>query len=555
MENFNIIDIHCHSVMTHYRNQELGKTAGEEIETKVIGFIDSLFGKETMRSYATQSDFGKLAKGNVEAILISLYPIERMWYLPKTNAPIVKDALISSITGFSRKNLVKLMKEKDANYYKDLLGEYNYLLTQANKKYSGKNFKIATNYAELEKNKKAGNTVSIVISIEGGHALGSLAIPDLNKKPEMVRVEDYLEKFRPNVYKLKSWGPNNDGSHAPLYITFTHHFWNMLAGHCESLMFIFNQSVGKETGITDAGREMIEDLLSDENEAGEPNKTRRIIVDVKHMSPLARKQYYLYLAKRKKNTGLNIPIICSHAAIGDAPNLNCFIKGTEEQKKFKISDNYFNTSTLSLNDEDVQEIVSSDGLIGIILHEKRIAGKLALKREPYRISQKRKIIDEMQKETERLQLELSQNIDLNKKEILVQQIDKNFAKKLSLTEEIMNGYICMIMANIYRIVDVVGKKGWDHVCLGSDFDGTINKLDFLGNSEKLPLLASLMLDFMKKPQSLENFNKKWTKPYLKKLHFEMEPELLINKFTNGNVDAFLKKYFTEDYLVKGINPV
>lgn len=555
MEKFNFIDIHCHSVMTHYRNLEMSKTAGEEIETNVIGFIDSLFGKEAMSPYITQSDFGKLAHGNVEAAFISLYPIERMWYFPKTNSPIVRDALISSITGFSRKSLVKLMKEKDANYFKDLLGEYNYLLSQTNKKYSGKHFKIATSYDELEKNKKSGNTVSIIISIEGGHALGNLALSDLCEKPETVMVECYIEKFRPNVYMMKRWGPNNDGTHTPFYITLSHHFWNMLAGHCESLMFIFNQSVGKETGITDAGREMIEDLLSDENAEGEPNKTRRVLIDVKHMSPLARKQFYLYLAKRKKNTGLNIPIICSHAAIGDAPNLNCFIKGTAEQKSFKISGNYFNTSALSLNDEDVQEIVNSDGMIGIILHEKRIAGKFALKREPYRISQKRKIIEEMQKEIERLQLELSHSFDLKKKGLLVQQIDKNLAKKQSLSDEIMNSYICMVMANIYRVIEVVGKTGWNHICLGSDFDGTINKLDFLGNSEKLPLLANLMLDFIKKPQSLENFKKKWTRAYLKKLHFGIEPELLIHKFTNGNVDAFMKKYFTEDYLIKGINPI
>jgi len=42
---------------------------------------------------------------------------------------------------------------------------------------------------------------------------------------------------------------------------------------------------------------------------------------------------------------------------------------------------------------------------------------------------------------------------------------------------------------------------------------------------------------------------------LTKLHFGNQPEKLIEKFSSGNVDAFLKKYFTEDYLVKGVNPV
>ncbi|HEY9114277.1 MAG TPA: membrane dipeptidase [Bacteroidales bacterium] len=555
MKEREFIDIHCHSVMTHYRNPEIKKSAGEEIESKVIGFIDTLFGKETMRSYVTQSDFGKLAHGNVKAVMISFYPIERKWYLPKTNAPIVKDALISSITGFSRQNLVKLMKEKEANYFADLVNEYKYLLSQVDKKYSGKKFKIATNYTEYAKNAQSGDTVSVIISIEGGHSLGSLSIPDLDKKPEFVMVEDYYQKFRKNVYKLKKWGPNSDGTHTPLYITLSHHFWNMLAGHCESLMFIFNQSIGKETGLTDAGREMIEDLLSDENEEGVPNKSRRVLIDVKHMSPLARKQFYLFLAKRKKNTGLNIPIICSHASIGDAPELNCFIKGTEEEKKFKTPNNYFNTTTLSLNDEDIKEIVDSDGLIGIILHEKRIAGKNALKKEPYKVNQKRKIMDELQNEIERLQFELQNTQDLKRKNQLVGQISRNNSKRLLRMKEIMEAYICMIMANIYRIVEVSGEKGWDHVCLGSDFDGTINKLDFLGTSEKLPMLTEMMLAFMNNPQDLDKFNKKWTKKYLKTLHFGAKPEILIDKFSNKNVDAFLKKYFTEDYLVKGVNPV
>lgn len=554
MNNRNFIDIHCHSVMTHYRNPAIKKTAGEEIETKVIGFIDTLFGKETMRSYITQSDFGKLARGGVTTIMISFYPIERKWYMPKTNAPIVKDALISSITGFSKKNLVKLMKEKEANYYVDLLGEYRYLLSQVNNKYSGKKFKIATNYTEYKANLQAGNTVSIIISIEGGHSLGQLSIPDLDRKPESIITEDYLQKFRSNVFKLKHWGPNNDGSHTPLYITLAHHFWNLLAGHCESLMFIFNQSVGKESGLTVAGRKMIEDLLSDEDESGIPHTCRRVLIDVKHMSPLARKQYYQILSNRKKLSGLNIPIICSHASVGDAPNLNSFIKGTKEEKKFKVPDTYFNTSSLSLNEEDITEIVNSDGLIGIILHEKRIASKNALKKEPYKVSQKRKIIDGFQNEIERLQFEIKNTKEEKRIMQLASQVAKVHAKRLQKIDENMDAYICMLMANLYRIVEVAGKKGWDHVCLGTDFDGTINKLDFLGTSERLPVLTELMLAFIKNPKPLDKFNKKWTKAYLQKLHYGIDPEDLIAKFSSGNVDAFLKKYFTEDYLVRGINP-
>jgi len=193
-------------------------------------------------------------------------------------------------------------------------------------------------------------------------------------------------------------------------------------------------------------------------------------------------------------------------------------------------------------------------LIGIILHEKRIAGKTALKKEPYKINQKRKIIDELQNEIEMLQLELLGTSEKKKKELIVQKIERSQMKKMAFIADMMDSYVCMIMANIYRIVEVSGKSGWNHVCLGSDFDGTINKMDFFGTSEDLPSLAGLMLNFMRNPASLDNFDKKWTKAYLKKLHFGMSPEELIEKFTNGNADAFLKKYFTDEYRVFAKNP-
>jgi len=552
----NYIDIHCHSVMTHYRNQELNIPACEEIHKEVFT------GSESLRSFYSQSNFAKLAGGGVGAIIISLYPVERKFLLPNFPIEGLLEKVISNITGFSIENVREMLDEQETGtirYFDDLVGEYKYLLSQVDTVCKGKEIKIVANYDEYLENKQAGDKVSIIISIEGAHSLGTILSSDLTKKPELVQIEDYNDKYRDNVFALKKWGPN--GSHTPLFITLGHHFWNMLVGHAESLPFIFDQKTGKETGFTDAGWEMIDDLLSDEDENGNPNKTRRVLIDIKHMSPRARKQYYNYLAKRKKTTGLNIPLICSHASVGDAPSLNYFIKGTEDYQSGKKK-NYFNTSSLSLNNEDIKVIIDSDGLIGIVLHEGRIASKDAMKESTYGINDSRKDIKKAQKKIDRLQYEIQTNVSDKRKLRIKDKIDEEMKQIGKSGEKMRKGFVNMILANVYKIVEVYSVfnpaqpgKGWDHIGIGSDFDGMINKMDYLGTANEFPVLEKLLIKFLNTPQTLDKFDPSWTTERLKALQFNQPAEELAAKIMSKNADEFLRKYFNEDYLVKGINPV
>ncbi len=400
MSDKGIIDIHSHSVMTHYRNKESGIPACKEIVKNAWSMVDEIMGQESVRSNNTQADFGKLAANNVQAIIISLYPLERKWFLPKLKDSTNKIKLISNITGYSESSIMKLAVEEPINYFADLVGEYTYLKEQIKNQCSGKNFKIAVDYDDFERNLQSGDTVSIILSIEGASSIGS-QIPEkfFNKSPSKITPNIYDNYFRDNVFKMKSWGPNNDGTHTPFIIGLSHHFWNMLCGHCESLPFIFNQRVGKESGITQAGWKMIDDFLSTKDKNGIPNKTRKILIDVKHMSPTARKSYYKHL----ENNNLKAPIIFSHAAVGDAPSLDSFIKKTADHRRFKKPRNYFNTSTLSLNDEDIKQVIKTDGIIGIVLHEGRIASNRAMKGKAYGVKNNKKLIDDLQKDINTLE--------------------------------------------------------------------------------------------------------------------------------------------------------
>ncbi|MEJ2594971.1 MAG: membrane dipeptidase [bacterium] len=356
---------------------------------------------------------------------------------------------------------------------------------------------------------------------------------------------------------MKDWGPN--GSHIPFFITLSHHFWNMLAGHAESLPFLFDQKTGKESGFTPAGRQLMKDLLSTSDKNGLPDKKRRVLIDVKHMSPMARKQYYEYLDEVRRTKGINIPVICSHATAGDAPSLDYFINGDNENED---PDNYFTTTSLSLNDEDIREIIDSDGIIGVVLHEGRIANKKAMKESRYGIKDMRKSIRKAHKKIERFQKELKTDVTDRRKERLVEKINERMKQIDEYGTKMREGYTQMILANIYRIVEVYSKykpqqkeKGWDHIGIGSDFDGMINKMDYLGTANEFPLLEELMIRFLKNPEPLEKFDPLWVPEKLKELQFGKSPEELAAKIMSQNADMFLQKYFNEDYLMSGDEPV
>lgn len=552
MSTKGFIDIHCHSVMTHYRNKNQNIPVCKEISRDVWPLLDAITGTEALRSYNTQSDFGKLAKNNAEAIIISLYAVERKWLLPKLADSGFKIKLISNITGFSKANILEMAQESPIDYYKDLKNEYDYLLSQLHSQCNGKKFMIVKDFLEMEQNLLAGDTVSIILSVEGASSLGKgLLDSDLELNPDDANIDIYNKFYKENIFRMKSWGPNNDGTHAPLFITFAHHFWNMLGGHCESLPGLLNQRTGKETGLTEAGWEALNDLISTKDINGQTNKLRKILIDIKHMSPISRQEYYKYLV----DNSLNIPIIVSHASIGDAPNLKCFIKGTQENRGFVAPKNYFNTSSLSLNGEDVDHIVRSDGLIGIILHEKRIAHKDVMKRKAYGVNRNKKIIEGCDSQIEKLQFQITQAKFISEKTSLVRKIENRMEKKKNAINEIKEAYIKMIMANIYMVVETVWLrnnlnkgKGWEHVCIGSDFDGTINKMDYLGTANEFPELRERMLGFLKHPTELKGFNKTWTGKRLKELQFGKDPEELTEMFFTKNVKSFLKKYFNEGYL-------
>lgn len=129
-------------------------------------------------------------------------------------------------------------------------------------------------------------------------------------------------------------------------------------------------------GLTEAGKQITKQL-----------NAREILVDVKHMSWLARKQFYEFNTQQNNPK----PIVCSHSGFTgcwfDHPGGQfsdyilelLLLDGRHGIRLNKanpyLTDNLvgFNVSTINLFNEDIEAILQSDGLIGISL-DQRVLG-------------------------------------------------------------------------------------------------------------------------------------------------------------------------------------
>jgi len=460
----------------------------------------------------SQSNLEKCKNSRTRVICIALYPIERgMFDLRDFLAGLFNDDkevnLGACLTSIQKSTIQQyyddIQSDAPVDYCKELFEEYKYLVEQSKNPDPDQQMIIAEDYNSLKQALQANDqSIIAVISIEGMHSLLKynsfselVSFDNFVNTPGHPAFDHYKNMVTGSINIIKQWG---DGKHSPFFITFAHHFWNLLCGHARSFggltrTFALNQDCGINLGITELGLLALEQLLS-------RNNGRRVLIDIKHMSAKARKQFYKI---RKESYSANddfFPIICSHAAINGISTLNEIL--TKKDKDRHNNNKYFNAWTINLTNEDISEIIESDGLIGIILHEDRMPGKIVEKKI-------KKFKD-----------------DLDKKR---------------------DEYVKLIMANIFYIVSVKNElSAWNHICLGSDFDGVINFMDIYENVEKYDDLANHIFQFLNRPLAIPEASLEIAD--IERLKFGLSPQEILDKVMYQNMDDFLKRYFTEGYL-------
>lgn len=366
-EKNNYIDFHCHSALKpfgkSYNYKIVGKNNPDRSRSNSIwrynppSLVDKFINYIIHLTKFSQSNFSSMAKGGVSIVCISLYPIEKWFFVNKIKNEFIKDIASNFATGVGKKRVDAVQAMND--YFKDLEMEYDFykqLDGKVIKLPEGKfRYKIVKSYEEIEmvksENKKNVTTICVVLSIEGMHVLNQ----SIDKMPKEV-------DFMANLQKIKNW------SSPPLFVAIAHHFWNHLCGHAESFTKLVKKKVDQKEGLdkpfTELGKKVVHELLS-------TNNGKRILIDLKHMSVASRKDFYNLIDSNPAYK--NIPMIVSHGA---ANGLQSFIK--KKQGGSKVADK-LNPVDINFYNDEIVRLAKSKGIFGLQLDERRIASKETLK--------------------------------------------------------------------------------------------------------------------------------------------------------------------------------
>ncbi len=474
-----VVDLHCHPNLKSFNSghpkpiKNLWETVNHNIRND---YAKKISDRSQHILKQSQCNLDALREGNVRVINISLYPIERgflhlrnipNFLIGKNNIDIMQEV----ITGFDAKRITHL--KKSWNYFDELEAEYQYIMKQQSKSSDGKwIFTLVDNFKELESALSKKNIIAGILSIEGAHVFGC-GTPDM----EQINPEDHKLLLSKHIKKVKSW------EHPPFTINLSHHFWNQLAGHSTSfkppINNLINQEKGKDKGITELGWHVIRELLSRENGP-------RILIDTKHMSVAARKEYYEFIGHYNYiNPTDRIPVICSHTGMNGFSTLDRSIKEKDVPAKMKSHRLY--RWSINLSNEEVRIIHQSKGLIGLMMDRGMLGGFDA-----------------------------------------VQKIAAIEDKERQRSE-----YCKLFWDNAFQVIKAVEhRSAWDCVALGTDFDGTITHMDPYETSAKIPDFKNDLIKF------LENTR------YQEDLWYTYTPKDLVRKIMQENAMRFYSEFFT-----------
>ena len=456
------IDLHCHPSLKPYSKsfkysptKQNALNAGRKNSIWHYSpptFLEKLVNRIVTLTKFSQTDLTALAKANTQTVVVSLYPFEKHFLTKRVwGWKGLTDVLVNLAASISQSRIDHVLRHED--YFQDLVDEYQFYLQLDNQvqQINGVTYtyRVVRNFQEIEQNNNLATPhrkiINIVLTIEGGHAFNTGLKLDENTGVPTTVIE--------HVKKVKTW------EHKPVFITFAHHFYNELCGHARSIgikVLQKNQDRGLNTGITPLGYQVLALLLDNTN-------GNRILIDVKHMSRLARKEFYELVDT--SYTSQQIPIIASHGGVTahrsiDTPNVTDYPDKTQ----------WFNNTDINFYDDEIIRIAKSNGIFGIQLDERRIGSKKAIRKSKMIFPNKRK--------------------QLQKKALLVwRQVE----------------YMAVLLNN-------EGLFCWGIQCIGSDFDGIVDPINGLWTAENIKDLGEELLNHAKAflrahSQSLEAFNR------------------------------------------------
>ncbi len=542
-------DLHCHPTfkytLTHIDGQpspainEPITIQFKSLATHFRGLAMWVFGEPL----DSQSCFSQVFEGGSNLISHTIYSLENAY----TRSSIISQ--LGCVSNSLNSIKVKAILNGTTGYF-SLAQEQITLLTELDKHHTsigagGRKLRVINDFSDYDPTDSG--TLHVILNVEGGHCFYT---GQANTGPTVE------QEILGNLKALKKSGVRL------LYITLVHHAQNALANHAFAVP---SQWAGAGTGvgnvggfnptgagITPLGRKFIEEALSVQN-------GQSIYIDIKHMSLGSRMDYY----ELRRQNHPDVPIIASHMGVTGlswhatqhrGQPIIRYVRQRPDYVDVKYNDiiSYpltipqpsptspltaptsvvtFNPWSINLFDEDITEILASDGLIGLSLDIRILGmgndGRVAHEHEAERFSLNEGLFS-------------VQNHLQHGHNDVDHLPDHRIQASLAHVE-----YLCNNLLHMVRVGrKVLGERVWDHFCLGSDLDGLIVSIEYENNkrirANTIPNLRS------KLKATLPQVAQKMGMPLIVDgTPTDQFLERVLDKFLIGNALRFLKKYYTQ----------
>ncbi|MBX2846021.1 MAG: dipeptidase [Saprospiraceae bacterium] len=544
-------DLHCHpgEMMYHrLRGAQPRSVIKDDPDTfnpwnrRIIEkFLKQIKGKRAGKYL--QSNPPKLISGRMKIAFASIYPIEHGFLgvnkrIHSVGNVLVRLPLLRDFFLWINKALLNMtnsryayLKSSTSNYYDELEAIYDFYENATGKwmdkhvsvgdenrrdilKVAGayalcRNFSdvedIVTEQVNVPDGVDVAGKSALVLTIEGMHAFGK-GHPTTQKDATAAELKA----------RVIDWKTNK--TFPIFFITYSHHFTNQLCGHAHSLpkvtRLLADQVPLMGEGFTEEGLEIAELLLNIGRFGGANAVGKRILIDVKHMSPAGRKSLYKIVQQHNADFPNDaIPVIASHIGHCGLQSLaqvlgsgKSFLKKERDNSSapgFEIDGKRydFNSWGINMTDEDVVAIVASKGLLGLSMDQRVMAAK--------------------------------------KTNGMVKGFlgFRSKKKKYRMRTNVVLNHILAIARAVDQSMLSDGDKAfvWDAITLGSDFDGFIDPID---NYPTCNHYANLQADLL---EAMRAYNQAHPAGLLSRW-IGSEDEL-INNICFDNAYEFLRKHF------------
>lgn len=519
-------DFHCHPSM----KQLLGPIAEEKTPWDAIKVklkIGKLFGKETQiginqlfnGAFNSQSNLSQMAKGKVSLAGIVLYSIENK---------IAEGILERKIAASGNINLLNPDKlrelEAGTNYYKWTKKTMDALVNNptapAGILPKNAQFKFINRIDDFEET--GTNIVHGILIIEGLHNFCNNPFSDSAEDDFNTNFDDFLTRYATKIFAVN--------------IPHMQDFPG--ANHAFGMQIIKEQLFYPHgAGLSPWGKRLIKKMYSN-----------NILIDVKHMSYYTRTQL---IAERSIQGFTNMPLICTHAGVtgchsndrykylNTRPKMDNNVWRIRHHKlKGHFDNTAFNLSSINLYDDEIIQIIQSNGLIGISLDQRILgfpADSIAYQINDYPYDQE--YISAAEDEIFFRGYEDPGDIPFK---IPDEQILSG-GEALVHGENSVEYHYYYFLNQVFHILLVAKKAGINlqraskSICIGSDFDGLINPIDCCNSCLEFESFKLYLKQILTKRTSF------WKQISIQKSDINID-EFLEGIFFN-NAFEFLKVHF------------